>query len=48
MERYACLTVVKPEKLSLLSPDDSVISFHAMRGLLLLYLGLIGFLRAFN
>jgi hypothetical protein len=25
-ERYACLTVVKPRKLSHVNPDDSVIS----------------------
>ena len=40
-ERYACLTVVKPRKLSHVNPDDSVIS---LRGLLLLYLGLWVFL----
>jgi hypothetical protein len=39
LERYACLTVVKPEKLSQKNPDDCVISFHAWRGLLLPYLG---------
>lgn len=43
-ERYACLTVVKPRKLSHNNPDDSVISPHALRGLLLLYLGLWVFL----
>ena len=43
-ERYACLTVVKPRKLSQYNPDDSVISFHVLRGLLLLYLGLWVFL----
>ena len=43
-ERYACLTVVKPRKLSHVNPDDSVISLHALRGLLLLYLGLWVFL----
>ena len=43
-ERYACLTVVKPRKLSQDNPDDSVIRLHALRGLLLLYLGLWVFL----
>ena len=51
-ERYACLTVVKPRKLSHVNPDDSVISpmlcvdcyYYALRGLLLLYLGLWVFL----
>ena len=43
-ERYACLTVVKPRKLSQDNPDDSVIRLHALRGLPLLYLGLWVFL----
>lgn len=44
MERYACLTVVKPRKLSLKNADDGVISFHARRGLLLPYLAFWVFL----
>lgn len=45
MERYACLIIAKPEKLDNKSTDDSVISFHVLRGLLLSCLVLLGFLR---
>jgi len=44
-ERYARLITVKPEKLHVCKSDDGVISFHVQRGLLLLCLGFMGFLR---
>ena len=36
---------VKPEELHVCKSDDGVISFHVQRGLLLLCLGFMGFLR---
>ena len=42
---YARLITVKPEKLHVCKSDDGVISFHVQRGLLLLCLGFMGFLR---
>jgi len=47
-ERYACLTVVKPRKLSHINPDDNVISPHCFAWTAITVSWITGFPRAFN